>query len=157
MIRALPLLAACAPLIACTGTESLSESATGAGRRGDTVSSMNYLLAPVDPVCAKTAVLATDGFGLRGDLRRVGGRQGDARRFEAAFNDDLPLSIIVRQRRDRTAEVSVFSRLPRGASPLVRREAEYAVGAADEAIYRACTEDGRINPEGDGDVVIEAE
>lgn len=140
-------------LAACTGAESLSEQVAAAQRRGDTVSSMNYLQSPVDPVCAKRAVLDTDGFGLRGDLRREGGAQ----RFEAMFNDDLPVSVIVRARRDRTAEVSVFSRLRRGASPLDRREAEYAVGAADEAIYRACTEDGRINPDGDGDVVIDAE
>ena len=140
-------------LAACAQGESLSESVTGAGRRGDTVSSMNYLLEPIDPVCAKNAVLDADGFGLRGDLRR----QGGAQRFEALFNDDLPLSVIVRHRGDRTAEVSVFSKLPRGADPLMRREAEFAVAAADEAIYRACTEDGRINPEGDGDVVIEAE
>ena len=145
------LLAAPLPLASCAETQSMTESVTGAQRRGDTVSSMNYLLAPVDPVCAKTAVLGTEGFGLRGDLRR----QGDAVRFQAVFNDDLPVSVIVRRRRDRTAEVSVFSRLPRGASPLVRREAEYAVGAADEAIYRACTEDGRLGT--DGDVVIEAE
>ena len=143
----LPLLL----LAACAQGESLSEQVAGAQRRGDTVSSMNYLLEPVDPVCAKRAVLDTDGFALRGDLRREGGAQ----RFEALFNDDLPVSVIVRTRRDRTAEVSVFSRLRRGASPLDRREAEYAVGAADEAIYRACTRDGQIGR--GGDVVIEAE
>lgn len=148
----LALSAALAPQ-GCAQGESLSEAVTGAGRRGDTVSSMNYLLEPIDPGCAKRAVLDTEGFGLRGDLRR----DGDARRFEALFNDDLPVSVIVRQRRDRTAEVSVFSRLRRGASPLVRREAEYAVAAADEAIYRACTEDGRAYGEDGGDVVIEAE
>ena len=152
MIRALPILALLG-LSACAGGESLAEQVAGAQRRGDTVSAMNYLLAPVDPVCAKQAVLDTDGFGLRGDLRREGGAQ----RFEAVFNDDLPVSVIVRQRRDGTAEVSAFSQLRRGASPLDRREAEFAVAAADEAIYRACTEDGLINPEGDGDVVIDAE
>ena len=153
MKRALTVSIAALVLAACAQGESLSESVTGAARRGDTVSSMNYLMEPVDPICAKTAILDTDGFGLRGDLRR----QGDAQRFEAIFNRDLPVSVIVRQRRDGTAEVSTFSKLPRRADPLMRREAEFAVAAADEAIYRACTEDGQINPEGDGDVVIEAE
>ena len=158
MTRLVSSLTAIVLLGACTAGESLSEQVAAAQRRGDTVSAMNYLLEPVDPICAKRAVLDTDGFALRGDLSRVGGRrEGDVRRFEAMFNDDLPLSVIVRTRRDRTAEVSVFSKLRRGASPLDRREAEFAVGAADEAIYRACTEDGRAYPEGDGDVVIEAE
>lgn len=151
--RFLPLLLPVLALAACAESQSISEAVTGAGRRGDTVSSMNFLLQPIDPVCAKRAVLEADGFGLRGDLRR----QGDAQRFEAVFNDDLAVSVIVRQRPDRTAEVSVFSKLSRRADPLMRREAEFAVAAADEAIYRACTADGQINPDGDGDVFIDAE
>ena len=41
-------------------------------------------------------------------------------------------------------------------NPLDRREADYAVRQADEAVYRACTEDGQFNMD-DGSVVIESE
>ncbi|MBB4658065.1 hypothetical protein [Parvularcula dongshanensis] len=137
MIRCVPLLAA---LIGCSGSDD------------DTVSAMNYLLAPIEASCARDAVLAAEGFAVRGGLRR----DGDAERFTALFNDDLPVDVIIRTNRDGTGEVSAFTRLSEDPSPLERREAQFAVETADEAIYRACTEDGRTYGD-DAGVVIEAE
>jgi len=113
----------------------------------ETLSVMNYAREPIEAACARDAVLAEEGFALRGPL----GRRGGASEFTALFNDDLPVRVIVRNA-DGTGEVSAFTRLPKDATPLERREASFAVEAADEAIYRSCTADGR---ESDGDIVIE--
>lgn len=114
-----------------------------------TVSSMNYAMQPVDPKCALAAVRDTEGFAV-GPLAR----DGNGHRFTAVFNDDLPVTVIVRPGSQSASEISAFGRLDPEASPLDRIEMDYAVRAADEAVYRACTEDGRTY--GD-DVVIEAE
>lgn len=104
-----------------------------------TVSSMNYAQQRVDVACAQRALLDLDGFVVVAQPAR----DGDAVRFGARFNDDLPLSVIIRARPDNTSEVSVFTRLSPAPDPLRRRAAEYAVRAADEAIYASCTEDGQ--------------
>ena len=135
------VLAACAP----PGT---TERITGR-ERAQTFSSMNYAMERVDPSCALAAVRDTDGFAIRGGLAR----DGDGQRFTALFNRDLALTVIVRPGAA-TSEISVFTRLPAEASPLAEREADFAVRAADEAIYRSCTADGRADG---GDVIIEAE
>ena len=144
--------AALAPalLLAACIEPGTAERVTGQSRT-QTFSSMNYAMERVDPACALAAVRDTDGFGIRGELAR----DGNGRRFTALFNRDLPLTVIVRPGRD-TSEISVFTRLADEASPIAEREAEFAVRAADEAIYRSCTVDGRTDY-GDGDVVIEAE
>jgi hypothetical protein len=140
-------------LTACAVPQA--DGAAGALARLDredrTVSSMNYLQDAIDPACAQGAVLALDGFAARGPI----GRRGGAREFTAIFNDDLPLRVIVRAQGDGAAEVSVLTRLRKDANPLARREAEYAVRAADEAIYRTCTKDGITH--GGESVAIETE
>ena len=141
------LLAACLP--AACAPPGAAERLPGAPRT-QTFSSMNYAMERVDPSCALAAVRDTDGFAIRGGLAR----DGNGQRFTALFNRDLALTVIVRPGAA-TSEISVFTRLPAEASPLAEREAEFAVRAADEAIYRACTVDGRTDY--DGDVVIEAE
>lgn len=123
-----------------------------ATQKTETISSMNYLMEPIKVSCVRTALLEQDGFSVIADVRNIGGSQ----QFDATFNDDLPLKIIVRTQADGTGEVSVFSRISADASPLKRREAAYAVEAADETIYRQCTADGKINPD-DADVIIEAQ
>ena len=138
----LPLL-----LAACV-EPGTAERITGTSRT-QTFSSMNYAMERVDPACALAAVRDTDGFAIRGGLTR----DGNGQRFTALFRGDLPLTVIVRPGRD-TSEISVFTRLPDEISPLEEREADFAVRAADEAIYRACTEDGRTDG---SDVIIEAE
>lgn len=150
----LPLLA----LAACAAPdgEGLTERARAAAAGPETVSSMNFLMEPIDASCAQAAVLDTDGFAARGPVRRSGG----AREFTAVFNDDLPVRVIVRRQRDGSSEVSALTKLPRGATPLARREADYAVRAADEAIYRSCTQDGITYGGEDQDgqtVIIETE
>ena len=140
------------PLIALTlaaCVEPGTAERIGGTARTQTFSAMNYAMERVDPSCALAAVRDTDGFAIRGGLAR----DGNGQRFTALFRRDLALTVIVRPGRE-TSEVSVFTRLPRDVSPLAEREADFAVRAADEAIYRACTEDGRTDG---GDVIIEAE
>ncbi|MEM9233135.1 MAG: hypothetical protein AAGA69_02725 [Pseudomonadota bacterium] len=120
--------------------------------RADTISSMNYLQEPIDAACARNALIDEEGFAAVTAISKRGG----AEQIEATFNDDLPLSVIVRRQQDGTGEVSVFARLPADSTPLTRRKANFAVQTADEVIYRQCTADGQINP-GDGDVIIEAQ
>jgi hypothetical protein len=120
-----------------------------AGAPAQTVSSMHYAQAPVDPSCVLNAVLSADGFGVEGPLRREAG----ARAFTALFNEELPVTVIVRQTGE-GAEISAFTRLAADATPLKRREAAFAVDAVDEAATSACTEAGRLSSS--GDVVIEA-
>ena len=139
-------------LLAACVDPSTAERITGR-ERTQTFSSMNYAMERVDPTCALAAVRDTDGFALRVGLTR----DGNGRRFTAVFNDDLPVTVIIRPGGQATTEVSVFTRLPDDISPLAEREADFAVRAADEAIYRSCTRDGQDYPEGDGDIVIEAE
>lgn len=119
----------------------------------NTISSMNYLQEPIDAVCVRSALADEDGFAAVTAIRRTGG----AEQIEAIFNDDLPITVIVRRQDDGTGEVSVFTRISPDIDPLQRREAEYAVRAADEAIYRQCTTDGQLNPDGDGDVILDAQ
>ena len=146
MMRRTRLLLAAFMLTACV-EPGTAERVTGTART-QTFSSMNYAMERVDPACALAAVRDTDGFAIRGGLVRDGGGS----RFTALFRGDLPLTVIVRP--SDTSEISVFTRLPDEVSPLKEREAEFAVRAADEAIYRACTEDGRADG---SDVIIEAE
>lgn len=157
MSRALIALVFLAACIQPETAERARDAVSVGAPKGQTVSSMNYAMERVDPTCALAAVRDTDGFAVRGGLSR----DGNGQRFAALFNGDLPLTVIVRPgprgERTPTAEVSVFTRLTANPSPLAEREAEFAVRAADEAIYRACTRDGQDFPKGDGDVVIEAE
>lgn len=117
-----------------------------------TISSMNYLQEPIDPVCVRTALAGAEGFASKTPIRQRGG----AREIDVIFNGDMPITAIVRRLPNGTGEVSVFTRVPKDLDPLQRREAAFAVEAADEVIYRQCTADGKINP-GDSDVVIEAQ
>ena len=123
-----------------------------ADTRDNTISSMNYLQEAVDPVCVRSALADEEGFAALTPIMDRGG----AKQIEARFNEDLPITVIVRRLNNNTAEVSVFTRVPGDIDPLARREAAFAVEAADEAIYRQCTADGQINP-GDPDVVIETQ
>ncbi len=113
---------------------------TGCASNGaNVVSSMNYAAEAVSAVCVRNAVLAEEGFSVQPNLTT----RGSAQRFNAAFNKDLSLTGIVRRMGPEKSEISFFAKLPKGATPLARREAEYAVRQADEAAYRKCTEDGR--------------
>ncbi|MEM9421247.1 MAG: hypothetical protein AAF986_01865 [Pseudomonadota bacterium] len=115
-----------------------------------TVSSMNFLQAPISPTCARDALLTEEGFSVNAPM----GKRGGATEIKAMFNGDLPVTSLIRTQPDGTAEVSFFVKLSPKATPLDRREAEFAVRRADEAVYRKCTEDGKIYG---GDVVIDAE
>jgi hypothetical protein len=115
----------------------------------DTVSSINYLQKPVSASCARDALVGLDGFAVETEIRR----RGNAREIRALFNDDLHVTGLVR-RTGETGEVSFFARLPADATALERKEAEYAVRRADEAVYVACTEDGQTDL-GDGKVILE--
>ncbi|WOI53288.1 hypothetical protein [Parvularcula sp. LCG005] len=122
------------------------------GAEPDVISAMNYLQAPITVSCAQQALLATDGFAVKA----APGQSDGADRLEALFNKDLPVTGIVRTLNDGTGEVSFFVRLDKDATPLDRREANFAVRRADEAVYRACAMDGRTLTD-DGNVIIEAE
>ncbi len=132
-------------LVACGGVKACSSPSADR-----IVSSMNYLQEPISPICARDALLTEEGFAVTTSLRERGG----ATELKALFNGDLPLTSLIRTRDDGTAEVSFFVKLPPEATPLDRREAEFAVRRADEAVYRQCTEDGKTYG---GDVVIDAE
>lgn len=114
-----------------------------------TVSSINYLMDPIEPSCALNAMVNEEGFATQATLKR----RGDAFEINALFNGDLPITGIVRTQKNGTAEISFFVKLSKAATALDRREAEFAVRRADEAVYRSCTDDGKSY--GD-DVVIEA-
>lgn len=117
----------------------------------DTVSSINYLQEPISATCARDALVQTEGFAVATAI----GRNGSAREINATFNSDLAVTVLVRTDREGDGEVSAFVRLSPDSTPFDRREAQFAVRAADEAIYRSCTEDGQTYYD-DGDVVIEA-
>ncbi|ADM08973.1 hypothetical protein PB2503_04492 [Parvularcula bermudensis HTCC2503] len=108
------------------------------------VSSMNFLQAPVDPSCALAALRDEEGFAVLTPYYRDQG----AYRIDARFNEDLPVTVLIRRYDDGSAEVSSFSKLPADATPLTERKAGFAIRAADEVIYRQCTADGQIEPGG---------
>lgn len=112
---------------------------TACASRNDTISSINYLQAPISAECARAALLEEDGFAVQTALPK----QGTATRLNATFNEDLPVTGLVRQNTDGTAEVSFFVKLAPNTTPLDRREAAYAVRRADEVVYQECTEDGK--------------
>jgi hypothetical protein len=114
------------------------------------ISSMNYLIEPMDPACAVETLSAIKGYVLEA-------RRGDRRRTVARFDigpvEDLTL--IVSNPPRGASEASVFVRPPEDATSLQRRMARMAVREADEAIYVNCTEDGRSKEE--PAVVIESQ
>lgn len=136
MIRSLPFVLL---LVACTS-----------GSNENVVSAMNYLMEPIDANCAVQALADEEGFAVRTPVRQAGG----AEQVTALFNDDLQVEGIIRTQPDQTGEVSFFVKLEEGASPLDRREAAFAVRRADEAVYRACSEDGQLYGE-EGQIVLD--
>ncbi|MEE4208415.1 MAG: hypothetical protein V2I43_04010 [Parvularcula sp.] len=102
------------------------------------ISSMNFLLEPMDPECAVASVDAIEGYELR-DVQ-IAERRSIAT-FDAGPVPDLKL--IVSNPRRGASEASVFVYPEADADPLQRRIARMAVRAADEAIYVNCTVDGR--------------
>ncbi|WP_370336178.1 hypothetical protein [Parvularcula marina] len=139
-------------MIRLTLISSVALLAACASNDDNTISSMNYLQAPIEAACARDALIDEEGFAAVTSIRQIGG----AEQIDATFNQDMPVTVIVRRQDDGTGEVSVFTRLEEGATPLERRKANFAVTTADETIYRQCTADGKINP-GDADVIIEAQ
>lgn len=139
-------------MIRLTPFSALFGLAACAGSAPDVISSMNYLQEPIDAVCARNALVDEEGFAASATIAQTGG----AEQIDATFNKTLPLTVIVRRQSDGTGEVSVFARLEEGTTPLDRRKASFAVTTADEAIYRQCTADGKINPD-DGTVILEAQ
>ena len=117
---------------------------------GDVVSSMNFLRAPIEPACAQNALLAVEGFSVKTPMVRRGGAQ----QMQALFNEDLAVNGIVRTLSDGTGEVSFFVKLDKDATPLEQRKARFAVQTADEAVYRACTVDGKS---GSGDIILDTQ
>ncbi|MEM9988457.1 MAG: hypothetical protein AAF723_02975 [Pseudomonadota bacterium] len=126
----------------------------GCAAGGPVVSSMNFLQSPIEPMCVQEALLTADGYSVKTPLSR----QQTAYRLNTFFNDDLPVTGIIRNRKDGTSEVSFFTKLDKQATPLDRLKADYAIGLADEVVYQQCTEDGKLKPEDSvsGNVIIEA-